>query len=71
MCCQNFSNQQNVLFDCFNAINSQILKSSENEIVRVLLFGNKGFTKDLLLRIFTSSIHFIKDSNRFDESLPS
>ena len=44
---------------------------SENEIVRVLLFGNKGFTKDMNLRTITSSIRFIKDSKRFDESLSS
>ena len=42
---------------------------SENEIVRVLLFGNKVFTKDMNLSIITSSIRFIKDSKRFDESL--
>ena len=44
---------------------------SENEIVRVLLFGNKGFTKDMNLRTITSLIRFIKDSKRFDESLSS
>ena len=44
---------------------------SENEIVRVLLFGNKAFTKDMNLRITTSSIRFIKDTKIFDESLSS
>ena len=42
--CQIFSNQQNVLLDDFNVINTEILKMSEDAIVRVLLFGNKGFT---------------------------
>ena len=69
MRCQNFSNQQNVLFDDLNSINSKILKMSENEIVQVSLFGNKSFSKDLNFRIITSSILFIKDSKRFDESL--
>ena len=69
--CQNFSNQQNGLFDDLNSINSEILKMSENEIVQVLLFGNKGFSKDMNFRIITSSIRFIKDSKRFDESLSS
>ena len=50
-----------------NAINSEILKMSENEIFRVLLFGNKSFTKDMNLWIITSSICFIKDSKGFDE----
>ena len=36
---------------------------SENEIVQVLLFGDKRFSKDMNFRIITSSIPFIKDSN--------
>ena len=44
---------------------------SENEIVWVFLFCYKGFTKDMNIRIITSSIRFIKDSKRFDESLSS
>ena len=44
---------------------------SDNEIVRVLLFGNKSFTKDMNLRIITSSTRFVKDNKRFDESLSS
>ena len=71
MRCQNFSNQRNVLFDDLNSINSEILKMSENEIVQVLLFGNKSFSKGMNFRIVTMSIHFIKDSKRFDESLSS
>ena len=45
MRCQNFSNQRNVLFDDLNSINLRILKISENEIVQVLLFGNRFFLK--------------------------
>ena len=71
MRCQSFSNQRNVLFDYLNLINSEILKMSENEIVQVLLFCNKGFSKDMNFRIITSSVRFIKDSKRFDESLSS
>ena len=71
MRCQSFSNQRNVLFDELNSINSEILKMSENKVVQVLLFGNKSFSKDMNFRIITSSIHFIKGSKRFDESLSS
>ena len=42
---------------------------SENEIVQVLLFGKKSFSKDMNFRIITSSIRFIKDSKRFDKKL--
>ena len=44
---------------------------SENEIVQALLFGNKSISKDMNFRIITSSIGFIKDSKRFDESFSS
>ena len=71
MRCQSFSNQRNVLFDDLNSINSEILKISENEIVQVLLFSKKSFSKDMNFRIITSSIRFIKDSKRFDEKLYS
>ena len=40
---------------------------SQSEIVRVLLFGNKRFSKHMNFRIITSSIRFVKDSKRFDE----
>ena len=69
MHCQNFSNQRNLLFDYVNSINSEILKVIENEIVQVLLFDDKFFSKDINFKIITSSIRFIKDSRRFDESL--
>ena len=68
---QNFSDQRNVLFDDLNSITSEILKMSENDIVQVLLFVNKSFSKDMNFRIITSSIRFTKDSKRFVESLSS
>ena len=53
---QIFPNQRNVLFDHLNAYNLEILKMSENEIVRILFFDNKSFTKHISLRTITSSI---------------
>ena len=52
-------------------MNSEIVKMCENEIVHVLLFGNKSFFKDMNFSIVTSSVRFIKESKRFDESLCS
>ena len=66
---QNFTNQRNALFDYLNVINSKILKMSGNEIIGVLLFVNKDFTKHM--NLITSSIRFMKDSKRFDKSLSS
>ena len=44
---------------------------SENDIFRIVLFGNKNSTKDVKIGIIASSIGFIKDSKRFDESISS
>ena len=79
MQCQNFSNQQIALFDDLNSINSEILKAkirlsenkSENKILQAFFFGDKRFSKDMNFRSIISSIRFIKDSKRFDESLSS
>ena len=64
---RNFQNTLNPLCPC----SLEAEDASENEIVQVLLFGNIGFSKDMNFRIITSSICFIKDSKRFDESLSS
>ena len=69
MRCQNFSNQRDVLFDDINSVNSDILKMIENVVVQILLSGNKSFSKDMNYRIITSSIRFIRDRKKFDESL--
>ena len=47
MCYQNFSHQRTALFDDVKAINLDILKISESDVVRVSLFGSKGFTRDI------------------------
>ena len=44
---------------------------SENEIVQVLLFGNKRFSKDMNFSIVRSSFRFIKDNKRFYVSISS
>ena len=64
---RNFQNTLNPLCPC----SLEAEDASENEIVQVLLFGNIGFSKDMNFRIITSSICFIKDSKRFEESLSS
>ena len=45
------------------------MKISENEMVQVFSFGNKIFSKDINCSVITPSIRFIRDSERFDESL--
>ena len=58
-------------------MNSEILKMSENEIVQVLLFGNKSFSKDMILGLLHPQFvslksvkdlmnHFLLEINLFD-----
>ena len=60
MCCKNFSHQRTVLFDNLNAINFEILKMNENDVIQILLSSSKGLTKDLDLSMTISLILFIK-----------
>ena len=60
ICYQKFSSQRNVLLDYLNSINSEILNMSENEVVQVLLFGNKSFSKDMNFRIINPQFVSLK-----------
>ena len=51
ICCQNLSNHRNIFFNDLNAVNSEILKMSENEVIRVLWFGNKVLLKIWILEL--------------------
>ena len=60
----NISNQQNVLYKELNAINSEILKISENEIAWVLSFGKKVLWKIWILGLLHpqfASLKTVKD----------
>ena len=58
-----------VFFDELSAIRLVKLKVSEDNIVRVLLFGKKGFGREVKLKITNSSICFIKESKILEEPL--
>ena len=58
-----------VFFDELSAIRLVKLKVSEDNIVRVLLFGKKGFGREAKLKITNSSISFIKESKILEEPL--
>lgn len=58
-----------LFFDELSAIRLVKLKVSENNVVRVLLFDQKGFSRDANLKITDSSIRFIKESKILEEPL--
>ena len=58
--CQIFSNQLNILFVDLNEISSDILKISENVIVRVSIFGKKVLLKIWVLGLLYAEFVSLK-----------
>ena len=52
-----------------NNINTAIASLNPNDLLRVILHGDKSFKKETNCKILTASIKFIKDTQRFDKSL--
>ena len=42
---------------------------NENDLLHVILYGNKNFSNNMNMSILTETIKFIKDSKRFDQPL--
>ena len=50
-------------------INDSIMSLNENELLHVILHGNKKFDNNMNIRILAATIKFIKGSERFDQPL--
>ena len=50
-------------------IHDAIMSLNEIDLLRVILYKNKNFDKNMNISILTATIKFIKDSERFDQSL--
>ena len=50
-------------------INDAIMSLNENDLLYITLYGNKNFENDMNISILTATIKFIKDFERFDQSL--
>ena len=50
-------------------INDPIMSLNENELLHVILHGNKKFDNNMNIRILAATIKFIKGSERFDQPL--
>ena len=51
------------------SIDDAIISLNENDLLHVVLFGNKNFDSNMNVSILTATIKFIKDSEKFDQSL--
>ena len=50
-------------------INDTIMSLNENDLLHVILYGNKNYDNNMNIRILTAIIKFIKVSERFDQPL--
>ena len=55
--------------DDSNNINNAIASLNSNNLLRVILEGNKSFDKKTNREILTTAIKFRKDAQRFEKSL--
>ena len=46
-----------------------IMSLNENDLLYVIMYGNKNFDNNMNISILTATIKFIKDSERFDHGL--
>ena len=42
---------------------------SENDLLHVIMYVNKNFGNNMNIRILTTTIKYIKDSERFDQPI--
>ena len=52
-----------------NNINTAIASLNPNDLLGVILYGDKSFNKETSCKILTASIKFIKDTKHFEKSL--
>ena len=55
--------------DKLDEINDSITSRQTTELLWIILYGDCKFKDDINKRILTAFIQFIKDSNRFHQSL--
>ena len=50
-------------------INDAIMSLNENDLLHVIMYGNKNFDNNINVGMLTATIKFIKDSERCDQPL--
>ena len=67
--CRNYNNIRITLMNEFNDIDNSISSRQPNELLRIILYGDCKFKDNVNKRILIATIQFIKNSNRFNQSL--
>ena len=50
-------------------VNDVIMYLNENDLLHVIMYGNKNFDNNMNIRILTAAIKLSKESERFDQPL--
>ena len=67
--CRCYSNIRITLMNELNDIDNSITSRQTNELLRIILYGDCKLKDDLNKQILIATIQFIKNSNRFNQSL--
>ena len=67
--CANFITQRQTLFDNIAAIDTNILRENDDNIIHVLLFGKLDKETSFNKAILKATIEFILSTERFDNPL--
>ena len=67
--CKNCTTLRRALMTDLKNINDATMSLNENDLLHVILYGNKNFDNKMNISILTATIKFIKDSERFDQPL--
>ena len=67
--CHHYTNIHKTFLNTVEMINESILNVNDDDLIKILLFGNCKFSLERNLSIIKASINYIKNSKRFDKSL--
>ena len=67
--CRYYNNIRITLMNELNDIDNSITSRQPNELLRIILYGDCKFKDDVNKRILIATILFIKNRNRFSQSL--
>ena len=67
--CRYYSNIRITLINELNDIDNSITSKQPNELFRIILYGDCNFKDNVSKPILIATMQFIKNSNRFNQSL--
>ena len=67
--CQYYTTLRRALMTDLKDINDAIMSLNESDLLHVMLYESKTFDNNMDISILTATVKFIKDTERFDQSL--